>query len=882
MDSLKLKFTNPFEEASRIGRLFMNFLYIRDVIIINATLQERIDEQPLIPGSKVILLARQIRHDPGFTLKLKVPGCSVIIAAQEYDGAGGGIDVSGGGGPAGAQGTKGSKGKDPRSDGTGGSAGGPGGIGGPGGRGADATRVRVTCEILRSARLIARGGDGGSGGVGGTGGSGGDGRIIGRERDTIDGTRGGDGGVGGVGGNGGTGGQVNVTYIIADTVPMIDVSGGAGGVGGIGGRGGNRGALADDNGRPGLRGVPGVAGAAGQIFNAQVSVNDYWTFLLAELDSDTVLEWANYRLLVGAYFYRAYNLLVPGRNGYLVQAMQEFDAVLRLDSSNTQAATFQEQILLGKNILGLANDLDLIPEFNLYIDKFVNFTNVLFGRYSTSVNFLLISKVTAVLRDQLVIQRDLISNDIADAQNDLDTALIEQRQVDKDIEDAQSRLNDINNKIQAALEEMRNQSFSFGDVLGTVFQVGTAVVSVIAAVPTGGASLLALVPSVVALANTAVENIGPIVDTLFKEEAPERKKVVDEYMKVNKNIDNVVKAGRSVINLVSLIDKLASGKTPDNSKYVALIQQGVELAHSLLLAGRRKELADSRVKSEQDRLNRGQALLAKTEDLIGRVSTDERTLREIGIAGIRNAQSFLDVLFEVVFRAVRSVEIYTRKSVSQNLLLDAGFVNPDIDRDYEEGYLDDSNLLKIYDNSWGLLLQPLKMQSEYLSYFNGNNFNQDSQRLSFTDPDVLQNFRDTRSFQFLIDLSDLPDSDFDAKIQDVVVAFVGATSQSGVISCDVRHGKRYLQKQTSGEEDVQLLEAVSVRRPARTTHLELGGVTFDPGLPLDAPRGIALWGRGVAGLWTVSIPQSAGNVDPFDLAGLSEVQVWVGYQFRGV
>jgi hypothetical protein len=59
----------------------------------------------------------------------------------------------------------------------------------------------------------------------------------------------------------------------------------------------------------------------------------------------------------------------------------------------------------------------------------------------------------------------------------------------------------------------------------------------------------------------------------------------------------------------------------------------------------------------------------------------------------------------------------------------------------------------------------------------------------------------------------------------------------------------------------------------------LGGVNFGSDPPLTAPQSLAFWGRGVAGLWDVTIPQSEFDLAPPDLSGLSEIQVWTGYQF---
>ena len=75
----------------------------------------------------------------------------------------------------------------------------------------------------------------------------------------------------------------------------------------------------------------------------------------------------------------------------------------------------------------------------------------------------------------------------------------------------------------------------------------------------------------------------------------------------------------------------------------------------------------------------------------------------------------------------------------------------------------------------------------------------------------------------------------------------------------------------------QLLQPRVSTRPAKTTPLLPDeGLGDDP--PLSAPQSLAYWGRGIGGDWQLTIPQ-----DQFDsglnLAGLTQVQVWIGYQF---
>ncbi len=867
----------------------MSFTLVRDQIVIGEALKKHIEEKSLPDGGEIKLIARQIRHEPGFVLRLEqllLSRYQIVIIAHEYNSNGGAIDVSGVTGFAGAVGSTGSEGYASTTIGNN-RSGGPGGSGGVGGRGTDANTVNIICNILHGARLIARGGTGGVGGEGGRGGNGGNGRRVNRPIDPeiIEGTSGGSGGSGGNGGNGGNGGQVSIYYVTAVTAPLLEVTGGAGGVGGQGGSKGRRGNLSpDDDGRAGSPGAPGLLGAAGQAIASQVSIDSYWSSLRGLYIAQRI-GWANHRLAVGEYYYRAYNPEIAERNEYLRLAMQEFNAVIRLVPSSfpsyAQAIKFKDQILLNINILGLPNDLDLLPRFDLYVSKFTATGTFIFTDFNGNINILLAAQATGERKNQLELQKVSISNDIATIQSDLQDAVLNQQNAEKDVQDVQGRITETNNRIRSALNQMNNSNFSIfelgEEIAGTVGTIGSAVVGLAAVLPTGGASLIALAPSVVALVDTAIDDAPTIVSTLFKK-SNARDEVEKAYKKVNQDVDNIVGAGKSLINFVNLIDQLASGKTPENSQYVSLVQQGLELTHSLLLAQNRKEQAIRTVQAVQAKLDRAQALLMKAQQLIDDLSENEELLRKIGLAGIRNLQSHLDSLLDLGFRAQRSAEIYSLQSFGKYLRLDAGYVHPDVDRDYTEGYLKGPQLIGFYTQSFGDLLKPIDMQRRYEQVFSNNNLDQDILPLSFTDPNMLQNVRDTRILQFNIDLRDLPSTHFYAKIQGVFVAFVGATSPSGFISCEVRHGNRYLQKRLEdNKEAVQILEQQTKEIQARTARLELGGVDFQSSPPLTAPQSLPFWGRGVAGLWDVFIPQRENNLP--DLTELSEIQVWVGYQF---
>ena len=859
-----------------------DFRYIRDEIVINDDLNARIAKQNVPPGSTIRLVARLVRHDEGFIWRM--PGFHVAIVAGEYDNNGGSIDVSvpGTAGP-GVSGPDGAPGN-ASSDGIGNRPGGAGGAGGQGRPGTAATSVRIFCELLRGGevRLSANGGPGGNGGAGGDGGKGGDGHKGGPKIDPVEGTSGGNGGPGGPGGPGGSGGTVLIEHIraVIFAPPVLEAGGGRGGAGGSGGRPGARGKQGDENGKAGPAGPVGPAGAAGAATLSEISSDAYAARVLAELGSSGAAEWATYRLTVGEHNYRAYNPEIPTSSDLLIRAMREFDATLRIDPANRDAARLQQQILLDQNILGLPNQLDLIPDFDKFISEFTAFGPLLFGTFNEGVQLMLHADVLDKMQEQLKLQRDAVEGTVTDTEEELHTAERALKDASDEVQEAQARVAAVKSQIEAAQEEMNHHSFDIAGLAGVVGEIATAVVAVVTALPSGGASLVVLVPDVIALVGSVTANAGPIVDALFAMEEPDLKAVTAAEQNVNKDISEVIKDTKTLVNFVNLVHKLAEGTTPDNAKSAALVQRGVELIHAQLLAEHRMVQADHTVTAVTAKRDRASALLAKTKDLIDREAADVAVVRGGGLSAVRHAQLHLDSLLGFAFRAQRSAEIYTLKSEARNLFLDAGYVPPDVERDFIENFLTPDELLTAYTESFAKLLQPIRMQDEYLNSFtDSNNLDDDSRRLSFTDPEILQNFRETHDLQFTITVNDLPALHHDAKIQGVFVAFVGATSASGVISCEVRHGNRYEQQRPDGTVTVQLLQPRTDAQLAHTTRLQLAGVSFQSAPPLTAPQSLSFFGRGVAGLWDVSIPQSEFDVDATDLTGLSEIQVFIGYQF---
>ncbi|MFJ6835496.1 hypothetical protein [Streptomyces sp. NPDC091209] len=712
---------------------------------------------------------------------------------------------------------------------------------------------------------------------------------------TVPGTAGGDGGWGGRGGDGGSGGTIAFTSIVDDTSPVLEATGGRGGPGGPGGAAGPDGAGSEATAVEGSFGTDGASGIDGQVVQSNVAEPDYPAGLRPLLDStgpSYANYWAPFRIVTGEYYYHRYNPSVPERVDFGRVAAGEFERALELQPDNVDAQRLQQQLVGfptgdgavwaggGTNALGLPRDLDVLPSFDEYINAFTGFEDPVLTFLSLGINTILARKTISDLAEIVDLKRRESVAARDNSSDDLDIAKSERKLAGDEVAYAQQQLDQATSDIQTALVEMQQQgspSVSFGDIIGTVAEIGGVVLSVAAAVATGGASLVALVPAMVALADSVTDNAAPIAKAVFSGEEADTMAVEDAYENVDQNASTVIAGARSIVNFVNVVQKLGQATTPENSAPMALVRRGTELTHQLLIARNRAALAQQRVDAGQARLSRADDVVRQAEALQSGLAMDAESIKQAGLLAIATAQSKAEALLGLAFRAQRSVEIYTLQREEEHLVFEAGLISPDAALAYYEEDMREDELAQRLISSWGSMLDPLHIQSDYISYFDQPH-DQDTLRRSFKAADPqLGDIRTRHQLTFRIDGSEVPDGHFDAKIKSVRLALVGASHPAGEISCEVRHGGTYEQRRSDNSIAIQLLKPRVSTRPAKTTPLAPDeGLGDDP--PLTAPRSLAFWGRGVGGDWQVAIPQ--GQFDSgLDLSGLTEVQVWIGYQF---
>ncbi|MFF0001754.1 hypothetical protein [Streptomyces avermitilis] len=864
------------------------FPYIRDTV----TITEELNEFCTRPSNgPVFLIGRVVTHKVG--CNLRVTANRVVIVADVYDGTNGMIDASAS------------------------SRAGPGGS------------VIVMCRRSINARVDASGGTGtaGAAGAGGSPGTGdyhsdgysetvtdADGTTYEVWHDGVDipGTLPTNGDQGGPGGPGGNGGSIWFTSIEDATPPDLSAACGAGGPGGPGGAAAegpfSQGSVEGDP------GVHGPGGADGQVNVTTLEEADYVAGLRPLLDStgpSFANYWAPYRIATGEHFYHLYNSGVPDPAEYLhhlddsgvpdhakygALAAIEFKRALELQPDNANAIRLQRQLVGfapapgavwvggGANALGLPPDMDVVPNFDKYIDAFTSsltpvlqFLEIGLSEINTGKGVGDLAEIAGQLSLQAAAAR-------GDAESTLGIAKTEQTQADSDLAYAQTQLDQATTAISKAIVEAQQQphppSFSFGEIVATVAEVGGAILSVAAAVPTAGASLVALAPNLMLLADTVFDSAAPIAQALLRGDDADLAKINAAYNAVDQDASAVTSGAHTIVNFVTVAQRLVEVTTAQNSPHVALIRRGTELTHELLLARNRAVLARQRVDAGTARLASAQNVAAQADALKHKQELDAEALKQAGLTAISTAQSKADALLGLAFRAKRSVEIYTLKNEDAHFPLDAGRICPDLSADYyyEMNEIDDIRLASELTSSWEKILTLVNLKTDYIDYFD-QPLNPDWIRRSFSpsDPQVAE-LKSLHRFTFTIDpVADVPADHFDAKIKSIRLALIGASHPEGEISYDVRHDGKYQQRRADNSVTTQwLLPKVATRFAKMTPLLPDEGFGDDP--PLDAPKSLAFWGRGVGGSWQVTIPQQQFDTG-LNLNGLTRIQVWIGYQF---
>lgn|GEM_PF-1455710 len=884
----------------------INNPYIRDEITIDAAFSERV--AAFAGDGSLYILARKITQKDD----LRVGVRPLVIVADEF--IGNGLLINAAGNRSTSPGSRGADaGHTPP-----GFEGGAGGNGGNGGAGGNGGTVTLMCRQSSGVRISVSGGAGAVGGAGGNGGPGSPAKSIpgGTHTETvfdadgnpsevevqdpdieIPGTLGGGGGIGGDGGAGGNAGTIRFTSIVDDSPPVLEATGGAGGPGGAGGIPGPHGAFAEvppDLDTTPVPGSFGTTGADGTISVTTLSPEDYVAGLRPLLDGEGpsyANHWAPYRKAVGQYFYRQFRQSQPSLGDL---AATEFARCLELQPDNVEALQWQRQLLDfprpttagpnvvwvpgGLNALGLPRDLDVLPQFKKYADAFTGFGALVLGFLHQGQDAILNALNLDAWQDFLTEQREQALAAQATMVEDRDQAATDARLAGEAISSAQAQLDQTTQNIQAAMVKMRQEEMSIGGVIGTVAGLAGAVVAVVAAVPTLGTSLVALVPSMVALSSTVVDNMEPIAQKLMAGEKPNTDAIQKAYDKADREAAAVVKGAKAIVDFVKVMDQLGKVTPPDNSEHLTLVRQGVAQTYELLLARHRVTSAQQRLDATEARVTRAADTVARIDALKRDLTKTEEAVRTTALHAIAIAESKVDALLTLAFYAQRSMEIYTLQDHEDKVRFETGHLSPDVSLAFQQREITEVQLVDLLNDSWQGLLTLLDLEVAF-DQFTAQFHESDARRLSFgaLSPELAA-LRAHHRFSFRVDPTTLPPGQVDAKVRGVRLALVGATNPTTEVTCEIGHGSSYETRRRDGSVTATVLQTRVSNRFTKVGSPLLAdeGTGSDP--PLTDPQSIAFWGRGLGGEWEFSIPDRVFE-EGLDLAELTEVQVWIIYQF---
>jgi hypothetical protein len=206
---------------------------------------------------------------------------------------------------------------------------------------------------------------------------------------------------------------------------------------------------------------------------------------------------------------------------------------------------------------------------------------------------------------------------------------------------------------------------------------------------------------------------------------------------------------------------------------------------------------------------------------------------------------------------------------------DYGYVHPDTDQDYADKRLSAAGYASAYQDAWSGLPTVMNYRQRYLDYFaSRGDFTRDVYVRSITDPAVLTEFKQRRTLDVTVDLTNPKFSGrAEAKVEVVAVALIRAQSPNGFIDCTIEHGGTSTQRKANGNVVTQYLRPHHTVVQSRLQPLAPSDLNPDPRTdPLTAPRTIAFWGRGVATTWRLTIDDLNVN-----LSALSEIQFGIDY-----
>ncbi|MBO3748337.1 hypothetical protein J5X84_19865 [Streptosporangiaceae bacterium NEAU-GS5] len=848
-------------------------LYVRESLTIDDAFEQRAlalaRARGLVSGDTLVIAAAEMAAQaPGYVLDLRDPAdpaylLNVVLIAGRLTARGMRVDVSGG--PATA----------------------------PGAAGAAARSVRVFAGQTDAFGLRASGGDGAAG-VAGRAGA--DGSVTIEFDDNGKPHRfyeeAGDGQPGQAGGAGGNGGTA-VAMWGDGPAPAVEALGGTGGLGGPGGPGGKgaptgSGSGHRPNGRTGAAGATGATGLAGSAIAKQLGAAELWAQARSAVGSALAEAASHFRGVADYWFRRVRGTPTPEEADRILALLT---LALALEPGDAEAAALRARLLAGENALGMARHLDVGADFSNYAERYETEENQLTALLSDIQQLLNAVSVKEYETGRLAAQTATFAA--------LQTILNQERALaadavqayTADLAFARQRFTALRDEVDRRKQDLEQPVDWGGVVVLGLFTLASFIISLY-----GGqtaAKIVGSIPDLMTFGNLSftgsdqeaqilkqAAGAGGQIDKILHPPASgakdmAEKKEADGTLDPQKVVDAVGPVLFSFGKFIKDLDEAhGDPKLKDLVKDLALaLQQKLAAEFRLGQAVRQADLAIVRAAANAADAARYQALLHQA-------GQDGGALRGAVLGLVTMARTYSDALARAQVRGVRALEIYTLDEHPDALVIDAGRIHPDLDRDYAEGL----SSAAVYGAQLVAARPSYRfgaLRAEWDTFVSTPGVTGLlTHWVQVADAPRLTSFRQSGILTFTVRPGDLAEGRIEAKVEAIVITLTGVTADTPTFDLFVEHGGISRQLREGGVEVVQVLAPSQTTVSVGVPLPDADSVTGSLASPVNLDRRTGFWGRGVAAAWTLTVSQAIIQAAGVDLAGLTKVSVGLKYTTR--
>ena len=350
--------------------------------------------------------------------------------------------------------------------------------------------------------------------------------------------------------------------------------------------------------------------------------------------------WEAYRLRVGEFYFRSFTSGNASTASYLQTALQEFNSVVALQPDNLQAQQLRSRLLNNQNILGLPRDLDIIPDFTLWENSYSNYKAFITDLYADAGRMLTLSADLAQARSILGLGVSHLQGLDSILDIEAQEANVSLQAANAELQSANQRIASIRQRLTEKEQELQSKSMDLGGVLTTFATIGSSIL----ASATGGAGLIALAPTLLAIGQDLSDS--DVVSLLGDKGAR------DKLAKDAGGLKAIVEGVKGVIGLTKAINDLDQIPQED-SEYKELMREMIDAVGQQKLGqlhGIQSELAVQAAVARKD-INSSDLQLAQTQ--VRSLTTDIGALKDAALTLVRAAQRYVDILTSFAFKGVR-------------------------------------------------------------------------------------------------------------------------------------------------------------------------------------------------------------------------------------